>query len=71
MKSGQEPGSVWSLNGTWACAYQPPRVSHRCSSRWLEKSVGRPIGQTSGTPQEAIQAWIRSQPAHGVSTSRG
>ena len=68
-KAGQVPGSVWSLNGTWACAYQPPLVSHTCSSRCEEKSVGRPIGHASGTPQEETQAWIRSQPAHGVSTN--
>src|SRR5690606_37695264 len=67
---GQEPGSTWSFSGTWAWAYHPPSVFHRSAGHVLrDKDVGRPMGHTSGTPQELIHAWRSSHPLQGVSTS--
>src|SRR5690242_20350022 len=68
--AGQLPGSWCEFSGTWACAYQPPSSSHVRSDRCGVKSVGRPMGQTLGTPQECTQVSSSDQPLHGVSTRR-
>src|SRR5438067_1922445 len=69
MNGGHEPGSTCVFSGTWECPYQPPSVSHTCSLRCGEKSVGLPMGHACGTPQEVTQSCSCCQPLHGVSAS--
>lgn len=67
--AGQDQGSTFLFSGTWACAYQPPRELQTFGERAGTKSVGRPAGQVSGTPQGRTHALSSLQPLQGVSVS--